>query len=187
MFIRSERLFLRPGWPEDWAELYERIADEGIVRNLAKAPWPYEPGHAREFAARPQESRSPHFLVTLPGARGAELVGCVGLARDEAGETELGYWIAREHWGRGYATEAARAVLGLARALGHRRVVAGHFVDNPASGRVLVKCGFRPAGSLRQRFSVARGGAVPTLAYAVELTGPNGCDTEDALGAMRAA
>ena len=75
MFIRSERLFLRPGWAEDWADLYERIADEGIVRNLAKVPWPYEPDHAREFVARAQEPRTPHFLVTLPGARGAELVG----------------------------------------------------------------------------------------------------------------
>ena len=187
MFIRSERLFLRPGWPEDWAELYERIADEGIVRNLAKAPWPYEPGHAREFAARPQEPRTPHFLVTLPGAHGAELVGCVGLAPDETGATELGYWIARGHWGRGYATEAVRGVLGLASALGHRRIVAGHFVDNPASGRVLVKTGFRPAGSVRQRFSVARGGAVPTLTYAIELTGPNDCNADDTVNAMRAA
>ena len=187
MFIRSERLFLRPGWPEDWAELYERIADEGIVRNLARAPWPYEPGHAREFAARPQEPRTPHFLITLPGARGAELVGCVGLAPDDSGEIELGYWIARAHWGRGYATEAARAVLGLARALGHRRIVAGHFIDNPASGRVLVKCGFRPAGSVRQRFSVARGGAVASLAYAVEVAAPNACEADDAVSAMRAA
>ncbi len=187
MFIRSERLFLRPGWSEDWAELYERIADEGIVRNLAKAPWPYEPDHAREFAGRIQKPGAPHFVVTLPGARGAELVGCVGLARDEAGEMELGYWIAREHWGRGYATEASRAVLGLARALGHRRVVAGHFVDNPASGRVLVKCGFRPAGSVRQRFSVARGGAVPTLAYAIDLAAPADCDGDDTVNAMRAA
>ena len=187
MFIRSERLFLRPGWAEDWADLYERIADEGIVRNLAKAPWPYEADHAREFAARVQEPRTPHFLVTLPGARGAELVGCVGFAFDETGATELGYWIARQHWGRGYATEAVRAVLGMARAIGHRRIVAGHFVDNPASGRVLIKTGFRPAGSVQQRFSVARGGAVPALSYAIELDGPNDCNAADAASAMRAA
>ena len=40
MFIRSKRLFLRPGWPEDWTELYTAINDEGVVRNLASAPWP---------------------------------------------------------------------------------------------------------------------------------------------------
>ena len=40
MFIRSERLFLRPGWPEEWAELLALIDDQGVVRNLASAPWP---------------------------------------------------------------------------------------------------------------------------------------------------
>jgi len=176
MFIRSERLFLRPGWPEDWEDLYDGIADEGVVRNLAKAPWPYRPDHARAFAAKPQDPLEPHFFVTLPGADGAKLIGCIGLHRDDAGETELGYWFARAHWGRGYATEATRAVLSLARALGHRRVVAGHFVDNPASGRVLVKAGFRPAGAMRQRFSVGRGLEVPCLTYAAELGEPCDCD-----------
>ncbi|HUQ13321.1 MAG TPA: GNAT family N-acetyltransferase [Novosphingobium sp.] len=183
MFIRSERLFLRPGWPEDWEEIFGGIADEGVVRNLAKAPWPYEASHARDFAARPQDGRTPHFLVTLPGADGARVIGCIGLQRDEAGEVELGYWFARAHWGQGFATEAARAVLSLARAIGHRRVVAGHFVDNPASGRVLVKAGFRPSGSVRQRFSVGRGVEVPSLAYAVELGEPGDCD--DGGDAMR--
>ncbi len=186
MFIRSERLFLRPGWPEDWEQLYEGIADERVVRNLAKAPWPYEPDHARDFAARPQDRRKPHFLVTLPGAAGTKLIGGIGLARDEAGEVELGYWFARPHWGQGYATEATRAVLGLAQALGHRRVVAGHFVDNPASGRVLIKAGFRPAGIVRQRFSAARGVEVPSLAYAVEL-GESRNGEGDEVIAMRAA
>ena len=189
MFIRSERLFLRPGWPEDWEELFGGIADEGVVRNLAKVPWPYGPEHAREFATRPQDERLPHFMVTLPGAQGARLIGCAGLGRDEAGDVELGYWIAREHWGRGYASEAARAVLRLAATLGHRRVVAGHFVDNPASGRVLVKVGFRPAGSVRRRFSLARGAEVAALAYAIELASPCDCDPggDDAVSAMRAA
>ena len=64
MFIRSERLFLRPGWPEDWQELFGLIHDEGIVRNLAKAPWPYTPEHAREFAARVEETGLPSFFIT---------------------------------------------------------------------------------------------------------------------------
>lgn len=52
MFIRSERLFLRPGWPEDWAELLALIDDESVVRNLARAPWPYSPADARAFASQ---------------------------------------------------------------------------------------------------------------------------------------
>lgn len=170
MFIRSERLFLRPGWPEDWEELLTQISDEAVVRNLARAPWPYTAEDAKEFAQRPQERLLPHFLVTLPTAEGARLIGSAGLGSDGR-DVELGYWIAREHWGRGFATEAARAVLGLALALGHERVVAFHFADNPASGRVLAKAGFRPTGEKGMRFSLARGGEAPALRYAIDLGG----------------
>ena len=183
MFIRSERLFLRPGWPEDWVELLAVIADEGVVRNLAAAPWPYTMDDAKAFALRPQEKLLPHFFVTLPSGDGARLIGCAGLAR-HGDEVELGYWIARSQWGQGYATEAVRAVLRLAEALGHRRIVASHFADNAASGRVLVKAGFRRRGEQVPRFALARREAVPTQRYAVELGVP--CD-QDGDGMMRAA
>ena len=185
MFIRSERLFLRPAWPEDWEELLALIADEAIVRNLARAPWPYQPAHARDFAARPQDPRLPHFFVST--AANGELVGSVGLGRDDGGRTELGYWIARAHWGNGYAPEAARAVLRLARTLGHQRVVAGHFIDNPASGRVLAKVGFRPTGKVVPRFSLGRGQEVESVEYATDLGAASDCDGCDSQVAMRAA
>lgn len=168
MFMRSERLFLRPGWPEDWRELFERIADEAVVRNLASAPWPYDADHARSWLAEQVEPLLPRLVVTLPGASGAELVGCAGLHREEDG-IEIGYWIAQTHWGRGFATEAARAVLNLARTLGHRRVGAHHFADNPASGRVLEKLGFRRTGDTRARLSLGRGGPAPAVGWAIEL------------------
>jgi RimJ/RimL family protein N-acetyltransferase len=176
MFFRSERLFLRPGWPEDWDELTARIADPAIVRNLATAPWPYTACDARNFLAPDGDPRCPQFVVTLPTSAGSELVGCTGFARGDAG-VELGYWIARPYWGQGYATEAARAALSLARTLGHRRVVASHFEDNPGSGRVLAKLGFRPSGGKVLRFSLARGEAAPARTYAVELAAP--CSDDD--------
>jgi RimJ/RimL family protein N-acetyltransferase len=172
MFIRSERLFLRPGWPEDWAEVLTAINDEGVVRNLATAPWPYTTDDAVAFARRPQERMLPHFLITLPTSDGAKLIGCVGLHRPVGGlgdDVELGYWIARSYWGNGYATEAARAVLRLAEALGHRRIIASHFDDNPASGRVLAKVGFQSVGGPRHRFSLARGGEAPSVPFAIQL------------------
>lgn len=168
MFFRSQNLFLRPAWPEDWEELYPLIADEGIVRNLARAPWPYTEQHARDFTARGQDSRLPGFLVTLPGADGSRIVGSSGLHENE-GQAELGYWIAREHWGKGYATEAARAVLCVAKALGHTRIHAGHFVDNPASGRVLRKAGFRPTGEIRRTFGLGRGHEAASVEYVADL------------------
>lgn len=165
MFHRSERLFLRPAFPEDSAGILAAIRDEEVVRNLARAPWPYELADAREFAALPQDTRLPHFLVTIPGTG---VIGSAGMGERE-GVPEIGYWIARDHWGRGYATEAARGVLHVARMLGHRRITAGHFTDNPASGKVLRKLGFVPTGRIGQRFSLARGRAVDSVEYGLDL------------------
>ena len=188
MFIRSERLFLRPGWPEDWQELLVRIADEAVVKHLAKVPWPYTADDARWFAAQEQDARCPHFFITLPSSlRPAEIIGCVGLAQQD-GEVELGYWIGREFWGRGYATEAARAVLRLAKVLGHNTVVAGHFIDNPASGSVLRKVGFTPTGQMGRRYSLSRGYEAQTVEHRIALGAQSDCDgTDDGAGAMRAA
>lgn len=180
MFIRSERLFLRPGWPEDWQEIQHQIGVESIVRNLAQVPWPYRAEDAQAFAAMPQQPRTPHFVVTLPGARGAQLIGGIGL-QDAEGAIELGYWIARPHWNKGYATEAACALLRLAGTLGHSRIEAHHFVDNPASARVLAKIGFRPTGQIALRSSVARERPALAATHAVSLPLAD-CDNSDGTG-----
>lgn len=170
MFTRTDRLLLRPVWPEDWTALYRGINDEGVVCNLARAPWPYTEQDARDFAMRAQDPRFPHFLVSLPTERGAELIGSAGLGELD-GEAELGYWIAREHWGHGYASEAGRAVVEIARLIGHERLIGSHFVDNPASGRVLRKIGFRPTGVIRPRFSAGRGQDADACEFALDLQG----------------
>lgn len=177
MFIRSERLFLRPGWPEDRDELLALVADESVIRNLSRAPWPYTAEDARRFLDSPQDRFLPRFLITCPGAGGARLLGCIGLSNMQ-GEANLGYWIAREHWGQGYASEATRAVLSLARSIGHKRIVASHFVDNPASGRVLEKAGFARTGRIVERFSQGRGMAYPAREYALEFDVPCDCDDD---------
>lgn len=183
MFIRSARLFLRPAWPEDWAELHAAIDDAAIVRNLARAPWPYRADDARAFVSRTQDPRHPDFLVTMPGADGARIIGCAGIAPGEDGAVELGYWIARDHWGQGYATEAARAVLSVARALGHDRIEASHFLDNPASGRVLQRLGFKATGEHRPRRSEGRGTVVTSVVYETRLRGAeNGDGGDDGTG-----
>ena len=168
MFHRSERLFLRPAWIEDAPAVAAGIGEEAIVRNLARAPWPYSLQNAVEFLSMPQTDALPRFLLTLPGDDGSEVVGMCGLHFDEDDEPELGYWIARKWWGQGYATEAARAVIGVAKAHGIARIRAGHFVDNPASGKVLRNAGFVPTGESARRFSVARGCEVPSIEFELD-------------------
>ena len=171
MFHRTTRLFLRPAWPEDWEAVFGGIADEGVVRNLARAPWPYSPEDARAFVSRGQDQHRPNFLLIRP--EDGRAIGCAGLG-DHGGEAELGYWLARPFWGQGYATEAGRGVIEIARLLGVRRVCAGHFVDNPASGRVLRKLGFVPTGQTRPRLSCARGCEVPAHEYVLDLEAGEG-------------
>jgi RimJ/RimL family protein N-acetyltransferase len=169
MFARTERLLLRPGWREDAPALFKAIADERIIRNLATAPWPYRLEHAEAYLTRERAPHDASLLIFRRTDGAPELIGTIGLAR-HPNEVELGYWIARRHWNRGYATEAGKAVVAAARdGLRLRRLAAGHFLDNPASGRVLEKLGFRPIGVTAPRLSVGRGREAPCRLFELEL------------------
>lgn len=168
MFIRTQRLFLRPGWSEDLTELLELINDESVLLNLAVEPMPATEEEIRKFLARPRDPLLPHFFINLRTPNGPKLIGGIGLGRD-GDDVELGYWISKYHWGQGYATEALEAVLDHAHTLGHKRIVATHFADNPASARILHKAGFRTTGETRQCFSVGRGAEAPAVTFAVDL------------------
>jgi RimJ/RimL family protein N-acetyltransferase len=170
MFARTERLLLRPGWKEDAPALFQAIADPAIVRNLASPPWPYTLADAEAFLASERGPDEAAFLIFRRTRGAPQLIGAAGFGRTPSGQTELGYWIARDHWGLGYATEAARALVDIARdALRLKRLVAGHFVDNPASGRVLQKLGFRPVGIVAERYSAGRGETSPCKLFELPL------------------
>ena len=188
MFIRSERLFLRPGWSEDWSELLALVAGRSHGPRLTADCVPYTEDDARRFLQATGKALLPRFLITLPGEGGAPIIGCIGLSHHR-GEAELGYWIARELWGNGYGAEAARAVVSLARTLGHARVVASHFLENPGAAQVLHEAGFARTGRIAERRCLASGVLCSALEYAVSLVaggpqGSGGCD-DDALGGGR--
>ncbi|TPG21143.1 N-acetyltransferase [Sphingomonas koreensis] len=159
---------LRPGWPEDARALSEAIGHEAVVSKLSRAPWPYALGDAEAFLARPRGSAQPDFLIVAREGDGAEIVGGIGIERRDDGAHELGYWLTPAAWGRGYATEAGRQMIEIARSLGLKRLHSGHFVDNPASGRVLAKLGFRQIG-IEPRHSAARGGEAPCALFELAL------------------
>jgi len=172
MFARTTRLLLRPGWSQDAPALFEAIADERIVRNLATAPWPYRPGDAEAWLATERKASEPSLLIFRCTDGAPELIGAIGFGRRPSGAMEFGYWIARRHWGRGYATEAGRALLATARhGLRLKRLDAGHFLDNPASGRVLEKLGFKPTGTIVPYYSAGRGEEAPCRLFELDLGG----------------
>jgi RimJ/RimL family protein N-acetyltransferase len=173
MFARTERLTLRPGWVEDAPALAQAIAHESVVTKLAQVPWPYAVTDAEWFLTADWPKTEVRCLILAHEDAGEpRLVGCIGLHDTPEGETEIGYWLTPSAWGRGYATEAGRAMLGIARyGLGRRRLLSNHFLDNPASGRVLRKLGFVATGRIESRASRARGHAVPVATYTLDLDG----------------
>jgi RimJ/RimL family protein N-acetyltransferase len=170
MFARTKRLTLRPAWPEDAAALAQAIGHNAVVRMLLRVPHPYGLTDADAFCALPRAHDEARFVIVAHDRGAPALIGGIGIS-DHEGSPNLGYWLTPSAWGRGYATEAGRAVVEMARyALPLRRLDAWHFADNPASGAVLRKLGFRATGRTVMRQSPARAEAAPTLGYELDLT-----------------
>ena len=152
--LETERLVLRPFVPGDAPRVKLLAGERDIAATTVRIPHPYEEGMAENWIATHQEdferSVSVNFAITLKGT--AELIGSIGLILNRDHENaELGYWIGKPYWNRGYSTEAARAVLRYAFAtLRLNRVFAHHFSHNTASGRVMQKLGMRHEGRRRQ-------------------------------------
>jgi [ribosomal protein S5]-alanine N-acetyltransferase len=147
--ITTDRLLLRPYTLEDMPAMLPLINEREIALNTLRIPHPY----SQEDAQRWLESRGDGdnvFAITLRETK--ELVGTVGLHFKERNDSaEIGYWIGMPFWGRGYATEAAGAVMRYGfESFPLNRIYAMHFARNPASGRVLQKIGMRHEGTLRQ-------------------------------------
>ncbi len=169
MFARTPRLTLRPAWPEDAPALTAAIADERVVRMLTRVPHPYTLADAEGWIAQPRGGHDPRFVIVAHDGGEPRLIGGIGISDDE-GAANLGYWLTPAAWGQGYATEAGRAVVEMARhALPIDRLEAWHFADNPASGRVLRRLGFRPTGRTLAKRSAARPEAAPSIEYTLDL------------------
>jgi RimJ/RimL family protein N-acetyltransferase len=162
--IATERLLLRPVGIGDAARLAELANDFDVARMTTGIPHPYTRADADAYVGRKlasDRSVDTAFAIQHPGDG---FIGVLGFhPRPGTTAPEVGYWLGRPFWGRGYATEVARAALDWAgRVWGKRFVVSGHFADNPASGRVLEKAGFLYTGVVAPQFSAARGAPAAT-------------------------
>jgi len=166
--LETERLLLRPFRPEDAGAVAEHAGDREVARMLSRVPHPYTRDMAAAWIASherlAQSGEEYVFCIELD----AEAIGSIGLQRSLAGVYELGYWLGGPWWGRGLVSEAAvRIVRWAFEDLGAARLVSGHLADNPASGRVLEKCGFLYTGESEQH-SAARGELVSHRDFALD-------------------
>jgi len=141
----TERLVMRAPHVDDIPDLARLAASRRIADMLARMPHPYGEAEAQAFVtASAQRADGCVYALTL-GDNGA-FVGCAALNAAPHG-LELGYWVGEPYWGRGYATEAAHALVDHGfRASAVRSLHASCRVINPASRRVIQKCGFHYVG-----------------------------------------
>ena len=141
--LKTARLCLRAPICSDAANMVALAGDRRVAENTARIPHPYSTADARELLASiNQTGGETVFAIELDGA----LIGMCGLDPRPDG-AELGYWLGVPFWRQGYGTEAARALIDYGFAeLGHEVLQSGARVSNPASRRVLEKCGFQWTG-----------------------------------------
>lgn len=158
IILRTERLVLRPPLPEDAPHITERIGLREVAWNLARAPYPYAHSDAEAWIERvPRGWDDDTAYVLLITHRADGVIGCVSLSLKPMDVWEIGYWLGKPWWGKGYVTEAATAMMEWAEnTMDLRQFASGHFTDNPASGRVLKKLGFVAVGET-ELFGLARG------------------------------
>ena len=159
MRIETERLTLRPFRDADADEFAHLAGDWAVASMTSDIPYPFSPREAAGWLAPARGE------VRYAIEREGHLMGGVGFYRKSSGVAELGFWLGRRWWHQGYATEAARAVL--AQGARNRRLPgfsSAHFIDNPASARVLLKLGFEPMGSASIACA-ARGRDVEAVIY----------------------
>ncbi len=161
--IETDRLVLREHVHDDAKQMSELANDAAIAHRLATMPHPYGIADAEAFIERMNANEASHAFAVIFKGEGDMLIGGAGYGPNEAGEMDFGYWLGTEYWGHGYATEAGQAVLTHAFCIARVDVIETDYqIDNPASGRVLAKLGFREAGR-RTRHSLGAGRVVETM------------------------
>jgi len=152
--LHTARLTLRPFTAADAPAVTELLQVPTIAANTLRIPFPYEQSMASDWiathASEYEAQREVTFAITL--ADDHRFIGAVGLVLDlPHRQAELGYWLGAPWWGRGYASEAARAVVGWGfDVLDLNRIHAGYMAHNPASGGVLSKLGLQHEGLRRE-------------------------------------
>jgi RimJ/RimL family protein N-acetyltransferase len=156
--LETERLMLRRPTLADVKAITALANDLRVSINLRRVPHPFFEEHAVEFVrSLAEEIRNTVFLIECDTAP----IGVVGVDWREPEAPELGYWLGVAHWGQGFGTEAARAVIDFTfEEFDIEHLVSGARVTNPSSRNILEKCGFQWSGVELHRFE-ALGSSTP--------------------------
>jgi [ribosomal protein S5]-alanine N-acetyltransferase len=157
ILLETERLLLRPPRAADISHFVPLLDDFEVSKNLSPVPHPYTEDDACAFIVNANHGFATGtdypFAILIKAS--SVFIGVCGL--HPRGGWQFGYWLGKRYWGKGYATEAAGRVVAFAfDELKTEALRAGWYYDNPASGRVLEKLGFKLTGEA-ERSCTARG------------------------------
>ena len=150
VLIETERLVIRSFKDSDYKKVYEACNDPELAKMTLGIPIPYTKQNAKDWIAKVKDVYE--CAICFKDNLNC-VIGCVSLVNlsERAQRGELGYWINQKYWGQGIATEAAKAMIKYGfETLNLNSIIARHFQHNPASGRVMQKCGMKYAGILRE-------------------------------------
>ena len=168
--LETEDLVLRKPAMRDAKDIFRYASDPEVARYVLWEPH-RSPAETRAFVrflrGRIRAGYPSSWVVVLRETN--TVIGTIGFIwySEENRSAELGYSFSRKYWNRGYATQALNVVIDAAfRSLPVNRLEAQHDVRNPASGRVMEKCGLRQEGILRDRV-MNKGEYVNVALYAI--------------------
>jgi RimJ/RimL family protein N-acetyltransferase len=155
--LETERLALRKPVLADVKSIAHLANDRRIAEMTRRLPYPYSEAHAVDFVDSLHGGSDTVFLIE----QDRRPIGMVGVDWRQPDAPELGYWLGVDHWGQGFATEAARAVIDFTfEEFTIEHLASSARVANPASRNILEKCGFQWIGVQLHRFE-AIGSSTP--------------------------
>jgi len=153
--FETERLIIRRFTVEDIDDVYNCCNDFEVVKTTLGLPWPYTKEIAKNWICKlleKEESGISYEFAICFKENPSKVIGCVSLMdiNLRAKRAEMGYWVARKYWRQGIATEAAEVMIKFGfKQLGLHSIIARYFDINPASGKVMQKCGMKFVGIIR--------------------------------------
>jgi len=142
--IKTDRLVLTTPTMAHAPDIARLANNRRVHEMMARLPFPYTDADARFFIEHIVPTEAEHCLAVMLG--GVDFMGIVGLSFGNDPAPELGYWLGENYWGRGYATEAAAALVAAARNAGYKALRSRALLHNARSRNVLRKAGFSEIG-----------------------------------------
>jgi len=165
--IETDRLLLRLFHESDAKNVARMCNNYNIYKSTLNLPYPYTLDCALSWIAHHEQNfeldKMYEFAIT--DKHTGQLFGAIAISNHPSFQNgEMAYWIGEEYWGNGYGTEAAKAVIDFVfQEKNYHRVYARHFKSNPASGKIMKKCGMKYEGTLKDH--VCKNGAFEDIVY----------------------